>query len=86
MLELNDGVFQVLATNGDTQLGGDDLDAAIAARFGITRAEAETIKSKFSETGELRPSCFRERCSNPSAVPSSSERGNIAFDRCKMPG
>lgn len=29
VLELGDGVFQVLATNGDTQLGGDDFDEAI---------------------------------------------------------
>ncbi len=29
MLELNEGVFQVLSTNGNTRLGGDDLDAAI---------------------------------------------------------
>jgi len=48
VLELNGGVFQVLATNGDTQLGGDDLDAAIAGRFGLTRAEAETVKRKLS--------------------------------------
>src|SRR5207253_8900469 len=26
VLELNEGVFQVLATNGNTRLGGDDLD------------------------------------------------------------
>jgi molecular chaperone DnaK len=30
ILEMRDGVFQVLATAGDTQLGGDDLDRAIA--------------------------------------------------------
>ncbi len=29
LLELNQGVFQVLATNGDTHLGGDDIDAAL---------------------------------------------------------
>ena len=29
ILELNDGVFQVLSTHGDTRLGGDDLDRAI---------------------------------------------------------
>src|SRR6185369_11807544 len=28
-LELNQGIFQVLATNGHTRLGGDDIDAAI---------------------------------------------------------
>lgn len=29
LLELNKGVFQVLATGGDTQLGGDDVDQAL---------------------------------------------------------
>ena len=29
ILELNNGVFQVLATNGNTRLGGDDLDSRI---------------------------------------------------------
>ncbi len=29
ILELNKGVFQVIATSGDTRLGGDDLDRAI---------------------------------------------------------
>lgn len=29
ILEIGDGVFQVLATNGDTHLGGDDFDHAI---------------------------------------------------------
>lgn len=29
ILEIGDGVFEVLATNGDTHLGGDDYDAAV---------------------------------------------------------
>ncbi len=29
ILEISDGVFEVLATNGDTKLGGDDFDARI---------------------------------------------------------
>src|SRR5437867_4188952 len=29
ILELNNGVFQVLATNGNTRLGGDDLDKRV---------------------------------------------------------
>ena len=28
-LELGDGVFEVLSTNGDTHLGGDDFDEKI---------------------------------------------------------
>ncbi len=31
ILELRRGVFEVLATSGDTRLGGDDIDAALAA-------------------------------------------------------
>src|SRR5581483_4042599 len=33
ILELNKGVFQVIATNGNTRLGGDDIDAALVAHF-----------------------------------------------------
>src|SRR5262249_35636417 len=33
ILRLEKGVFQVLATGGDTALGGDDFDHAIAERF-----------------------------------------------------
>ena len=32
ILEMQDGVFQVIATHGDTRLGGDDLDALILRR------------------------------------------------------
>ena len=31
ILELHDGLFQVLATSGNTHLGGDDIDAAVVA-------------------------------------------------------
>lgn len=33
ILELNNGVFEVLATNGNTRLGGDDIDSAIITHF-----------------------------------------------------
>lgn len=33
ILRVEGGVFEVLATNGDTELGGDDLDQLIAARI-----------------------------------------------------
>jgi molecular chaperone DnaK len=32
VLEMQDGVFQVLATRGDTRLGGDDLDLSLARK------------------------------------------------------
>ncbi|MBI1860882.1 MAG: Fe-S protein assembly chaperone HscA [Deltaproteobacteria bacterium] len=33
LLSVKDGVFEVLATNGDTALGGDDFDLAIAGKL-----------------------------------------------------
>jgi molecular chaperone DnaK len=39
ILKLEDGIFDVLATNGNTHLGGDDIDQAIAKVF------ADEIKS-----------------------------------------
>jgi len=65
ILEMQDGVFQVLATHGDTQLGGDDLDRVLAEKMcsmaGIEaasvghdawirwRVEAERVKCALSE-------------------------------------
>ena len=48
ILELNAGVFQVLATNGNTHLGGDDIDAAIVAEL------AARISADASITPRLR--------------------------------
>jgi len=31
ILKLHDGIFEVLATNGDTHLGGDDIDTSCSA-------------------------------------------------------
>ena len=33
LLTLNNGVFEVLATNGDTRLGGEDFDRRLVAHF-----------------------------------------------------
>ena len=66
ILEMQDGVFQVLATHGDTRLGGDDLDALILQRVmeksGISEidlaarvrlmAEAERVKLALSDDAQ----------------------------------
>jgi molecular chaperone DnaK len=43
ILELHNGIFEVLATNGNTRLGGDDIDDAILAqsKFQIVGMNAE---------------------------------------------
>ncbi|MFA7345505.1 MAG: Hsp70 family protein [Terrimicrobiaceae bacterium] len=48
ILLLSSGVFEVLSTNGDTRLGGDDLDAALAAAWNLPQQEAEGIKCALS--------------------------------------
>ncbi len=43
ILKLHDGIFEVLATNGDTHLGGDDIDNL------MLRIALEDIQSEWSE-------------------------------------
>lgn len=51
VLEMQDGVFQVLSTRGDTRLGGDDLDAALVA-WCARQAGAETTDVRWTEEAE----------------------------------
>ncbi len=53
ILELNNGVFQVLATNGNTRLGGDDLDKRLVD-FLIQKVE-ELNGSRVKEGAESKP-------------------------------
>jgi molecular chaperone DnaK len=55
ILEMQDGVFQVLATHGDTRLGGDDLDALVLRRVEERAGIGETTSSlrvRFMEEAE----------------------------------
>jgi len=49
ILELSDGFFQVLSTAGDTQLGGDDFDQALAhlllQQAGVADADGSTFRA-----------------------------------------
>jgi molecular chaperone DnaK len=42
ILELNQGVFQVIATNGNTRLGGDDIDNALVAYLATPAGISDT--------------------------------------------
>jgi molecular chaperone DnaK len=69
ILRVEDGVFQVLSTNGDTHLGGDDIDVllierALAARAGSPSAE---------QAQELRQAAIRAKWE-------LSERDATTFD------
>jgi molecular chaperone DnaK len=50
VLELNHGVFEVLSTNGDTNLGGDDLDVALSKVWSVSRLDAEKIKCALTDS------------------------------------
>ncbi|MFL6585221.1 MAG: Hsp70 family protein [Chthoniobacterales bacterium] len=45
ILELNNGVFEVLATNGNTELGGDDIDRALLGQIAQTHSERRPPES-----------------------------------------
>jgi molecular chaperone HscA len=49
ILTINNGIFEVLSTNGDTYLGGDDMDNAIVKYWqqqtGVTDTELHNFKS-----------------------------------------
>jgi len=53
LLRIEDGVFEVLATHGDTFLGGDDIDRAIAwhwcTRFGFAETELPLLRQAAEE-------------------------------------
>lgn len=53
ILQLTGGIFEVLSTNGDTMLGGDDLDSALAKAWDVPPALAESIKRRLSEAEEV---------------------------------
>ena len=52
ILELNDGLFEVLATNGNTRLGGDDIDTALVDQL-LGRSDA-LIDSDSGDIARLR--------------------------------
>jgi len=53
ILRVEDGVFQVLSTNGDTHLGGDDIDMLL-----MDRVLADPVVSGFSRTPDSVVSSF----------------------------
>jgi len=56
LLSIEDGVFQVLSTSGDTHLGGDDFDRALAT---VARAELEREVPALAATAG-RPGAFSQ--------------------------
>ena len=85
ILRLHDGIFEVLATNGDTHLGGDDIDNR------LLRIALEDVRSEWGEdlagNGEavqtLRRAVIeaKERLSFAPATPIEFEFGGRRYQR-----
>ena len=62
LLRLEMGVFQVLSTGGDAQLGGDDFDHAIAEHFLSQRAAGAAPRDAAEARGALATARLAKEC------------------------
>ena len=95
ILRLTRGVFEVLATNGDAQLGGDDVDQALVDWFcaldtnftwapadaGALRAAARAAKEALSDVELTTLRCVR----SADGASQSAQLGRDEFDRLVQP-
>lgn len=71
ILRLQDGIFEVLATNGDTSLGGDDLDQAMVAvcaseireTWGVLPYKESELLARLIESAEATKIALSEKTS-----------------------
>lgn len=70
ILEIGDGVFEVLSTNGDTQLGGDDFDEALIAHVSDEfKAESGIdVRQDPMALQRLKEACEKAKCELSSSV------------------
>ncbi|MDP7286862.1 MAG: molecular chaperone DnaK [Phycisphaerae bacterium] len=70
ILDIGDNVFEVLATNGDGHLGGDDLDEAlishVAAEF--QRTEGINLRDDPMALQRLKEACEKAKCELSTAM------------------
>ena len=76
ILKITDGVFHVLSTNGDTHLGGDDIDQALMDR--LLPGVPEALRGDQQLLQALRQACERAKCEL-----SASEEARVVVS---MPG
>jgi molecular chaperone DnaK len=70
ILDIGDGVFEVLSTNGDTHLGGDDFDKVlidwVAEEF--KRESGIDVRNDAMALQRLKEACEKAKCELSSAV------------------
>ncbi|QLQ80783.1 hypothetical protein HG537_0E01380 [Torulaspora globosa] len=74
ILDIEDGVFEVRATNGDTHLGGADFDEVIVEHI---------IRSFVSENQDLDPVLLKQNGQLMQRIREAAERAKIALSHVK---
>ncbi len=72
ILKLHEGIFEVLATNGDTHLGGDDIDNRAAAH------RARRRRFRVGPRSFAQRLAWSRRCAAPSSTPRSGSPSSPA--------
>ena len=78
ILKLHDGIFEVMATNGDTRLGGDDIDRRVADLLlaevpANLRSDPEVVSQATAAAEAAKIQLTDARCQLP---------WSCALDRC----
>lgn len=85
ILRVTGGVFEVLATNGNTSLGGDDFDEALAQALAkeIHQATGSDPLSENAGRAQLRVECERvkKQLSEKEEVPFSWKKDGASFSK-----
>ncbi len=70
ILDIGDGVFEVLSTNGDTHLGGDDFDEALISSVAeeFKRETGIDIRKDAMALQRLKEACEKAKCELSSAL------------------
>jgi molecular chaperone DnaK len=78
ILEIGDGVFEVLSTNGDTHLGGDDFDEVLISYVAeeFKKESGIDVKSDPMALQRLKEACEKAKCELSAA---SSTDINLPF-------
>jgi len=68
VLQMQMGVFKVIATGGDTTIGGDDFDNLLANKFNISKADACYIKEHLSSSDVINRPFLNLQTQKPTSI------------------
>ncbi len=77
ILKLKDGIFEVLSTNGDTLLGGDDMDHAIAGWLKTVVSNSEDCVGSASQLVTCTSRASSDKSSGPAWLLETAENLKI---------